>query len=447
MSGNPRVAPSEMATAAATTRPWKQGLVWLLFLGPFFFVSYGLSNWYAAQRDDVVSFFFEWEKHIPFLPWTIVPYWTIDLFYAASLLLARTAEELHGHARRLLSAQIIAVAVFVLFPLHFAFERPETHGIFGWMFDVLLGFDRPFNQAPSLHIALLVILWTFYARLATGIFRWVVRLIAVLIGISVLTTYQHHFIDVPTGALLGALCVLIFPLDRVETTIQRDSRRVTIGTYYLFGAIVCAAFALVAGGIGLWLLWPSCSLLTVAVIYWRGDPGLFRKRDGRMDDAVAVLLAPYLLGAWLNSRWWTKSAPTPIEIVPGVWLSRTPGAKELAAAGACAMVDCTAELPIHRRARVLESVPMLDLLVPERSQIDAAVAALSAASPHGPTLVFCALGFSRSACVVIAWMVAKGVAENIGDAIAQVRMRHPKLTLTESHIARLEEWHAARRLR
>ena len=39
------------------------------------------------------------------------------------------------------------------------------------MFDALAGFDKPFNQAPSLHIALLVILWELYARQARGVAR------------------------------------------------------------------------------------------------------------------------------------------------------------------------------------------------------------------------------------------------------------------------------------
>ena len=36
-------------------------------------------------------------------------------------------------------------------------------------------------------------------------------LCALLVGVSVLTTYQHHFIDIPTGVLLGLLSVWIWP--------------------------------------------------------------------------------------------------------------------------------------------------------------------------------------------------------------------------------------------
>jgi hypothetical protein len=55
---------------------------------------------------------FDWERHIPFVAWTIVPYWSIDLFYGVSLLLARTRTELTRHARRLLTAQALCVACF-----------------------------------------------------------------------------------------------------------------------------------------------------------------------------------------------------------------------------------------------------------------------------------------------------------------------------------------------
>ena len=66
-------------------RPWGRALAWLAVLGPFFFASYGLANWLASRRVEVGAVVFDWEHSIPFLPWTIVPYWSIDLFYALSL--------------------------------------------------------------------------------------------------------------------------------------------------------------------------------------------------------------------------------------------------------------------------------------------------------------------------------------------------------------------------
>ena len=134
---------------------WGRSLAWLMLLGPLFFLSYGFSNQLAAAKAVDHSIVFDWERHIPFLPWTIVPYWSIDLLYGLSFLLCRTRLEVDRHALRLLTAQIISVACFIAFPLHFAFERPQVDGFFGALFDALMDFDKPYNQAPSLHISLL----------------------------------------------------------------------------------------------------------------------------------------------------------------------------------------------------------------------------------------------------------------------------------------------------
>lgn len=65
---------TDIAAPVMTFSPWKQGLCWLLVLGPLFFISYGQVNQYTATRHDVSSVVFIWEQQIPFMPWTIVSY-------------------------------------------------------------------------------------------------------------------------------------------------------------------------------------------------------------------------------------------------------------------------------------------------------------------------------------------------------------------------------------
>jgi protein-tyrosine phosphatase/membrane-associated phospholipid phosphatase len=381
---------------------------------------------------------------MPFVPWSILPYWCIDLFYGLSLFIPRSRDELDAHVKRLFTAQIISVLCFIAFPLRFSFERPETSGVTGWLFDVLLGFDKPFNQAPSLHISLLVILWTLYARYLTGWWLWLLRLIAVFIGVSVLTTYQHHFIDIPTGALVGCVAVMLFPLQPQTAIIQHDPHRFVLGAYYLTGAVILGVLAMLLKGAWLWLLWGSCALAVVALIYFLGNPLLFRNNKGCMEEAVLVLLAPYLLGAWLNSRCWTFKHSEPSEIVSGLWLSRLPSRSVIKQLTPVALVDCCAELPVMSCGQVVYGVPLLDLLAPEVEQIEQGVAVMNAARHSGNTLVFCALGYSRSAVIVIASLIEQGHAASIDDAVDIVCKARPRLVLSALHKTRLKEWYERR---
>lgn len=406
-------------------RPWWRALAWLAFLGPFFFVTYNFANDYASRLPNVPSLTFAWERHVPFLAWTILPYWSSDLLYALSLPLSRTRQVLDRHAGRLLAIQLFSVACFVLFPLRLTYQRPALSGWEGWLFDALTSFDQVFNEAPSLHVSLAVILWAHYRRhLPSAWHRWAGAWFA-LMALSSWTTYQHHFIDLPTGAWAGVLTLAAIPERR-----YRESRRVELAAGYLAGAVVLTAIAF-AGRVWL-LLWPGFALSLVASAYWTGDPRWLGKQNGR----VMFWMWPTSWAAWINARLWTRGEAPWQELAEGVWIGRAPwNAHEFAS-----VVDLTAELSAPGSV----NIPVLDLTLPRHDQLTAAVAAIEAA-PR-PVLVCCALGYSRSATAAAAWLVSTGRAHSAADAAALVRQARPPVVLREEALQRVQAWADAGRI-
>ena len=381
---------------------------------------------------------FDWERSVPFLAWTIVPYWSINLFYGLSLFLCRTRGEVHAHGRRLLTAQLVAISCFLLFPLGFTFVRPDSDGIPGMFFAALTSFDKPFNQAPSLHIALLVILWDLYRRLIPRSWHWLLHLWSLAIAVSVLTTYQHHFIDIPTGALLGLCCLWLWPLDAASplrnARFTDDPKRRRLASLYAIGAAACFGMA-TFGGIALWLCWPGVALLMVALQYAVfGVEGFQKSADGRVAHGVRWLLAPYRLGAWINSRLWTMREAPAVKIAQRVWLGRMPTAAQARALGIARIVDVSAEL-LPPAGIAVRCVPMLDLIAPTAAQLAAAADAVEQQlqAGDGDVLVCCALGYSRSAAAVAAWLLQTGRAEHADEAVQRVQQQRPQLVLHDAH--------------
>ena len=437
-----------LAPVAPSRRPWLRATGWLAVLGPFFFLSYGLANWWTGQLPHVGSVVFGWERRIPFLPWTIVPYMSLDAFYAGSLFLCATRAELDTHAKRLLAASVISVAGFLLFPLQFSFVRPATSGFYGALFEVLMGFDKPYNQAPSLHISLVIVVWLVFARHLRGVARWAVHIWFSLIALSVFTTFQHHFIDGVAGAAVAVVVIYLLP-DTPHAwrpaPAPTDARwRYQLATVYLLGAAGCTGLAVAVGGWAWLLLWPIAALLLVGLAYARFGVGISQKQAGQLSWAASLLLWPYRVGAWWSSRWLTRHAAPAAEVAPGLWLGRAPDRADHRRFPA-AILDLTAEFsrPAGAGHRSYRSVPLLDLVVPTPAELARAVAALNELFPAGPVLVHCALGYSRAAVVVAAWLLHQGRAATPAAAVAQVRDARPQVVLSDGHCAALAAYAAA----
>ena len=74
--------------------------------------------------------------------------------------------------------------------------------------------------------------------------QWPLHIWFALVGVSVLTTYQHHFFDIPTGALLGVvLPVAVAGTRRKSAGDGRAARpirrRLLLATRYLIGGSSC----------------------------------------------------------------------------------------------------------------------------------------------------------------------------------------------------------------
>lgn len=197
----------------------------LAAVGAVFVAAYWLSNHLTSRRHDIGAGVFAWERGIPFVPWTIVPYLSIVGFFVLSFFVCRDRHELRRHVAQLLLALGIAIVCYAVCPLRFTFERPATVGMTGLLFEALGSFDLPYNRAPSLHICVLLLLWVRLLPHTTGGWRLALHGWFMLIGLSVLTTYQHHVIDVPAGFAVGMLCLMLTSQRPVSVSL----RAVTLG--------------------------------------------------------------------------------------------------------------------------------------------------------------------------------------------------------------------------
>jgi membrane-associated phospholipid phosphatase len=179
-------------------------------LSILFLIVYGSCNWITARRANVGTIYFEWERQIPFVPFFILPYMSIDLFFIAAPFLCRTDRELLSFAKRIAAAIIVAGICFLLFPLRFAFGRPQANGWLGTLFDWFRSVDAPHNLLPSLHAALTLILLDVYFRHTRGVVRVAIMMWFVLIATSPVLTFQHHVIDIIGGFVLAVFCFWLF---------------------------------------------------------------------------------------------------------------------------------------------------------------------------------------------------------------------------------------------
>lgn len=402
-----------------------------------FMMVYNFAAWYVSGLTDVPSFVFDFEKHIPFISWSIIPYMTSGIFFCLVFFFCINKEQLKVLTQRMLFVTIVAGVCFLLFPLQFSMLKPDVKSpILGYSFQFLKTFDSPFNQAPSLHIAYAFIFWSVFRNLKKG--RTSVMLWLILLGISTLTTYQHHFMDVITGSILAHLSFILFPY-RKNDFLYRNFHVANV--YFLSGWIIILMVFLIDqffGKQGLILLWPGFMILVIGYQYQKNNIFFLKNKAGNIPWFKKIFYAPYLLIYQLFWKFLRKNR-TPLEVIPGLYISSRPDLKDFQADKTTIVYDLSAEieeLPAIKDKATYHSVPFLDIGTLDIQKTQKLVSRITEQyqqlPPDGKILIHCTMGFTRSS--VIGILVIKNILSlPLTEAITMMKT-HNKHTVIHTYL-------------
>ena len=185
-----------------------QNLFMLLACGGVFVAGYQLTLRHALRQPERWSSALPWDAWVPFWPASIVAYLSINVAYALAFLLTREVRHLHQLAARIVVVQWLSFICFWIWPMHMERHWPPMDDAWSAWYQGLAAFDGPSNLLPSLHVAILGILWRHCrASLKTRTQRVALDVWALCVLVSALTTWQHHVLDVLAGALLSGAVI------------------------------------------------------------------------------------------------------------------------------------------------------------------------------------------------------------------------------------------------
>ena len=203
----------------------------------------------------------------------------------------------------------------------------------------------------------------------------------------------------------------------------------------------CAVLAALGRGpIRVVWLWTAVACGVGSLAYVRNRPGWLGKRRGRFTTRTLVML-PYVVAfrvACELMRWW-RGPDRPTAIAPGLWIGGRATARSVPP-GVRVIVDLVAEYPAPRALRLRPGYRGFTVIDGGQPPTPAAFVALVADLVAGgeEILVHCDSGRGRAPTLAVAILIARGLAPDVGAAVAMLRARRPVVALTRSDLAFLD---------
>lgn len=150
---------------------------------------------------------------IPFVPWTVLIYISEYLFFTATYLCCRNAENLSKYLYSFFFTQVFSCLIFLLWPTTYPRElfpvpvdtAPFLTAVWQW----LRNQDAATNCFPSLHVSTVFLSAYIFRDEKKYLYRFFM-IWGTLIAISTLPTKQHYIVDVIAGFFLSGVAYWIF---------------------------------------------------------------------------------------------------------------------------------------------------------------------------------------------------------------------------------------------
>jgi hypothetical protein len=179
--------------------PWKRNILAILALTVILYSGYQLSNRFHITAPQYLPLS-ALDQAIPFLLWTVWPYFLLVLLAFLPLGIRDTA--IFWRAMIAYTVAItINISIWLLFPTVYARpQMPDGSSFTRFAYHWLCSIDTPANCLPSGHITSPAIgCWALSA--AAPKYRTRIWTAFLLLSVTILTTKQHYVVDLPAGLL------------------------------------------------------------------------------------------------------------------------------------------------------------------------------------------------------------------------------------------------------